>query len=62
MRQQHADALQIVGCGPLIAAQLLGQIDDITRFATDAKLAMYAGVAPIPVSSGRTNRAARPPG
>lgn len=56
VKSEHASALEIVGCGPLIAAQLLGQIGEITRFATDAKLAMYAGVAPIPVSSGRTHR------
>lgn len=27
-----------------------------SRFTTDAQLAMYAGTAPIPVSSGRTDR------
>jgi transposase len=44
------------GFGPLIAAKLVGEIAGIDRFATDAKLARAAGVAPIPVSSGRTNR------
>jgi len=44
------------GCGVLTAAKLLGEIADVTRFATDAKLARTAGSAPIPASSGRTRR------
>jgi transposase len=44
------------GCGVLTAAKLLGEIADIGRFATDAKLARIAGAAPIPASSGRTDR------
>ncbi len=45
-----------IGCGPLTAAKLIGEIADITRFASDAKLARTAGVAPIPASSGRHTR------
>ena len=44
------------GVGPLTAAKLVGEIAGADRFATDAKLARAAGLAPIPVSSGRTNR------
>jgi transposase len=44
------------GFGPLTAAKLVGEIAGAGRFATDAKLARAAGVAPIPVSSGNTNR------
>jgi len=44
------------GFGPLTAAKLLGEIAGAQRFATEAKLARAAGVAPIPVSSGKTNR------
>ena len=44
------------GFGPLTAAKLVGEIAGADRFATDAKLARAAGLAPIPVSSGRTNR------
>ena len=44
------------GCGPLIAAKLVGEIAGADRFASDAKLARAAGVAPIPVSSARTDR------
>jgi len=44
------------GCGPLTAAKLVGEIAGADRFASDAKLARAAGVAPIPASSGRTDR------
>ena len=44
------------GFGPLIAAKLVGEVAGASRFSTDAKLARAAGVAPIPVSSGNTNR------
>ena len=44
------------GFGPLTAAKLVGEIAGAARFASDAKLARAAGLAPIPVSSGRTDR------
>ena len=44
------------GCGPLTAAKLVGEIAGASRFDSDAKLARSAGLAPIPVSSGKTNR------
>jgi transposase len=44
------------GIGPITAAALIGEIAGIDRFPTDAKLARTAGCAPIPVSSGRTDR------
>jgi transposase len=44
------------GFGPLIAAKLVGEIAGAHRFATSAKLARAAGVAPIPASSGNTQR------
>jgi transposase len=44
------------GFGPLIAAKLVGEIAGAERFATPAKLARAAGVAPIPASSGNTQR------
>jgi transposase len=45
-----------IGCGPLTAAKLVGEIAGADRFANDAQLARAAGVAPIPVSSGRHDR------
>ena len=44
------------GVGPITAAALIGEIAGIERFRTDAQLARTAGCAPIPVSSGRTDR------
>jgi transposase len=44
------------GCGALTAAKLIGEIAGVDRFASDARLARAAGVAPIPVSSGRSDR------
>ena len=48
--------LQEVGCGPLTAAKLVGEIAGADRFPSDAHLARAAGVAPIPASSGRRDR------
>jgi len=44
------------GLGPLTAAKLVGEIAGADRFSSDAKLARAAGIAPIPASSGKTNR------
>jgi transposase len=48
--------LELPGCGVLTAARIIGDLGDVTRFATDAKLARLAGVAPVPVSSGLRSR------
>jgi transposase len=40
----------------LTAAKLIGEIAGVSRFQTDAKLARTAAAAPIPASSGRTDR------
>src|SRR5215216_1548212 len=48
--------LELPGCGPLIAAKLLGEIGPIERFDTDAQLARHAGVAPLEASSGKQRR------
>lgn len=44
------------GFGALTAGKLIGEIAGAQRFSSDAKLARAAGIAPIPVSSGNTNR------
>ena len=44
------------GCGPLTAAILIGHTAGAQRFPTDGHFARLAGVAPIPVSSGRRHR------
>lgn len=50
------------GCGPLTAAKLIGEIAGIDRFTSDAQLARIGACAPIPVSSGRTDRHRLDPG
>lgn len=53
---QAPQLLDLPGCGVLTAAKLLGETANLTRFRSEACFAMPAGVAPIPASSGRTNR------
>lgn len=43
---------QVFGVGPVIAAIIIGEAGDITRFATADHFAAYNGTAPIEVSSG----------
>ena len=43
------------GCAALTAAKIVGETAGIERFADEARYAMHAGVAPIPVWSGRTH-------
>jgi transposase len=56
VRAEAGELLQLPGCGPLTAAQLLGQIAGVERFASDAKLAKHSGAAPLPASSGQKQR------
>jgi transposase len=44
------------GFGALTAGKLIGEIAGAQRFSSDAKLARASGIAPIPVSTGKTNR------
>jgi transposase len=46
----------IPGCGPLTAAKIVAEVAGIERFAGPAQLARYAGVAPLPASSGPRTR------
>ena len=48
--------LDLVGCGHLTAAKLVGQTAGITRFRSRAAFARHNGTAPIPVWSGNTVR------
>jgi transposase len=56
VRAQAPQLLTLPGCGPLTAAKLLGETANPARFRSEACFAMHAGVAPIPASSGRTDR------
>ena len=46
----------IVGIAALTAAEILAEVGDVRRFRTKAQFAMANGTAPLPASSGRTNR------
>jgi transposase len=56
IEQVAPQLLALVGCGPLTAAKLVGEIAGVARFQSPARLAMPAGVAPIPASSGDRRR------
>src|SRR3712207_148017 len=56
VRAQAPQLLDLPGCGPLTAAKLLGEPANPARFRSEACFAMHAGAAPIPASSGKTNR------
>jgi transposase len=56
LREQARELLELPGCGTLTAAQLLGEIAGIERFASDARLAKHSGAAPLPASSGQKQR------
>jgi transposase len=48
--------LGMPGVGPLLTAKLVGEVGDVRRFRSADALAALAGVAPIPASSGQTQR------
>lgn len=48
--------LAIPGCGHLSAAVIRGETGDVTRFRSHDAFAMFAGIAPVPASSGKTRR------
>jgi transposase len=48
--------LTLPGIGPLVAAKILGEVGDPSRFASHDAFAAFAGVAPIPASSGKMQR------
>lgn len=56
MRAQAPRLLDLPGCGALTAAKIVGETANPARFRSEACFAMHAGVAPIPASSGKTNR------
>ncbi|MDQ3085743.1 MAG: IS110 family transposase [Actinomycetota bacterium] len=56
VEQQAPALLALPGCGVLTAAKLLAETAGVERFASDAKLALHAGAAPLDASSGRQQR------
>jgi transposase len=56
VRRQAPQLLALPGCGVLSAAKLVAEVASVERFASEAKLAMLAGVAPLDASSGQQVR------
>ncbi|MBU4557073.1 MAG: transposase, partial [Actinobacteria bacterium] len=56
MRVLGPELMEIPGCSALSAAQLIGQTAGASRFRSDAAFAMHVGTAPLPVSSGKSDR------
>ncbi|MER6434643.1 IS110 family transposase [Streptomyces sp900105245] len=56
VRQQAPGLLDLLGVGPITAAQILVSWSYQGRFRSEAAFASFAGVSPIPASSGLTNR------
>jgi transposase len=56
MRELAPDLLVIPGCSALSAAHLIGQTAGASRFSGEAAFAKHTGCAPLPVSSGKSDR------
>ena len=56
VRRRCPALLSIPGCGILMAARILAEVDDIHRFKGERQLATYCGAAPLDASSGRQQR------
>jgi transposase len=52
VRASGTTVTEIFGVGPAVAAAVLGDVGDISRFATQDSFAAYNGTAPVEVSSG----------
>src|SRR5580692_10665991 len=48
-----AHAARLLGVGPVIAATIIGEVRDVSRFKNRDRFAAYNGTAPIEVSSGQ---------
>jgi len=54
VEEQGVALIGVPGCGALTAAKLIGETAGVARFRSEACFARHAGVAPIPVWSGKT--------
>jgi len=52
--------LEVPGCGPLLAARIVGVTANVSRFRDESAFARFAGVGPKPNWSGSTYGRARP--
>lgn len=56
VRELRTGLVDLVGVGELIAARILGEVGDIARIPSRNHFASLNGTAPIPASSGQTQR------
>lgn len=56
VKVQAPELLEIPGCGALTAGKILGEVAGVQRFSSASKLALHAGIAPLPVYSGQNQR------
>jgi transposase len=56
MRALAPELLEVPGCSAVSAAHLVGQTAGASRFNSEAAFAMHVGTAPLPVSSGKSER------
>jgi transposase len=56
VRQTGTSLTEIPGVGPFIAAKILGEVGDPSRVRSKAAFAVLSGTAPLPASSGQTQR------
>lgn len=54
--RQANHLLAIHGVGPIVAAKILGETRGVERFRSGGAFAAHTGTAPLPASSGQTNR------
>ena len=52
--------LELPGCGELTAARIVAEVANIERFRSEAAFARYAGLAPVPHTSGSASVRLRP--
>jgi transposase len=52
VRASGTSLTEVFGIGPVIAATVIGDVRDVSRFASRDRFAAYDGTAPIEVSSG----------
>lgn len=48
--------MDLRGVGPVVAARILADVGDVTRFADRNRFASWTGTAPLDASSGEQNR------
>ena len=53
VRASGTSLTEVFGVGPIVAATVIGEVRDVSRFADRDHFAAYNGTAPIEVSSGR---------